>query len=298
LGEVVVTGGAGFIGSAVVNLLLEKGYTVRVVDDLSTGDLRNLPDHPRLRFVKHDVTVAEGLDNVLNGAETIIHMAAVASVPECESNPMKAFKVNVRGLENIIKLGVKNSVKKIVFTSSAAVYGDVEEPVSEEAPPKPFSVYGHTKLLGETLLENSGVPSVVFRIFNAYGRTGSGVGTYGVVDRFLKNLKEGKPLEIYGDGKNVRDFIHVRDVANAIALSVEKDVDGFNVFNLGTGRATTIYELANLVLKLSSQGRVVMHPPRQGDIKYSVADISKAARELGFKPTVTLEDYIKQQLSR
>jgi UDP-glucose 4-epimerase len=298
LGEVVVTGGAGFIGSAVVNLLLEKGYTVRVVDDLLTGDLRNLPDHPRLRFVKHDVTVAEGLDNVLNGAETIIHMAAVASVPECESNPMKAFKVNVRGLENIIKLGVKNSVKKIVFTSSAAVYGDVEEPVSEEAPPKPFSVYGHTKLLGETLLENSGAPSVVFRIFNAYGRTGAGVGTYGVVDRFLKNLKEGKPLEIYGDGKNVRDFIHVRDVANAIALSVEKDVDGFNVFNLGTGRATTIYELANLVLKLSSQGRVVMHPPRQGDINYSVADISKAARELGFKPTVTLEDYIKQQLSR
>jgi len=298
LGEVVVTGGAGFIGSAVVNLLLEKGYTVRVVDDLSTGDLRNLPDHPRLRLVKHDVTVAEGLDNVLNGAETIIHMAAVASVPECESNPMKAFKVNVRGLENIIKLGVKNSVKKIVFTSSAAVYGDVEEPVSEEAPPKPFSVYGHTKLLGETLLENSGVPSVVFRIFNAYGRTGAGVGTYGVVDRFLKNLKEGKPLEIYGDGKNVRDFIHARDVANAIALSVEKDVDGFNVFNLGTGRATTIYELANLVLKLSSQGRVVMHPPRQGDIKYSVADISKAARELGFKPTVTLEDYIKQQLSK
>jgi UDP-glucose 4-epimerase len=298
LGEVVVTGGAGFIGSAVVNLLLEKGYTVRVVDDLSTGDLRNLPDHPRLRFVKHDVTVAEGLGNVLNGAETIIHMAAVASVPECESNPMKAFKVNVRGLENIIKLGVKNSVKKIVFTSSAAVYGDVEEPVSEEAPPKPFSVYGHTKLLGETLLENSGVPSVVFRIFNAYGRTGAGVGTYGVVDRFLKNLKEGKPLEIYGDGKNVRDFIHVRDVANAIALSVEKDVDGFNVFNLGTGRATTIYELANLVLKLSSHGRVVMHPPRQGDIKYSVADISKAARELGFKPTVTLEDYLKQQLSR
>jgi UDP-glucose 4-epimerase len=298
LGEVVVTGGAGFIGSAVVNLLLEKGYTVRVVDDLSTGDLRNLPDHPRLRFVKHDVTVAEGLDNVLNGAETIIHMAAVASVPECESNPMKAFKVNVRGLENIIKLGVKNSVKKIVFTSSAAVYGDVEEPVSEEAQPKPFSVYGHTKLLGETLLENSGVPSLVFRIFNAYGRTGAGVGTYGVVDIFLKNLKEGKPLEIYGDGKNVRDFIHVRDVANAIALSVEKDVDGFNVFNLGTGRATTIYELANLVLKLSSQGRVVMHPPRQGDIKYSVADISKAARELGFKPTVTLEDYIKQQLSR
>lgn len=298
MGEVVVTGGAGFIGSAVVNLLLEKGYTVRVVDDLSTGDLRNLPDHPRLRFVKHDVTVAEGLDNVLNGAETIIHMAAVASVPECESNPMKAFKVNVRGLENIIKLGVKNSVKKIVFTSSAAVYGDVEEPVSEEAPPKPFSVYGHTKLLGETLLENSGVPSLVFRIFNAYGRTGAGVGTYGVVDRFLKNLKEGKPLEIYGDGKNVRDFIHVRDVANAVALSAEKDVDGFNVFNLGTGRATTIYELANLVLKLSSQGRVVMHPPRQGDIKYSVADISKAARELGFKPTVTLEDYIKQQLSR
>jgi UDP-glucose 4-epimerase len=298
LGEVVVTGGAGFIGSAVVNLLLEKGYTVRVVDDLSTGDLRNLPDHPRLRFVKHDVTVAEGLDNVLNGAETIIHMAAVASVPECESNPMKAFKVNVGGLENIIKLGIKNSVKKIVFTSSAAVYGDVEEPVSEEAPPKPFSVYGHTKLLGETLLENSGIPSVVFRIFNAYGRTGAGVGTYGVVDRFLKNLKEGKPLEIYGDGKNVRDFIHVRDVANAVALSVEKDVDGFNVFNLGTGRATTIYELAYLVLKLSSQGRVVMHPPRQGDIKYSVADISKAARELGFKPTVTLEDYIKQQLSR
>jgi UDP-glucose 4-epimerase len=238
------------------------------------------------------------LDKVLNGAETIIHMAAVASVPECEFNPMKAFKVNVRGLENIIKLGIKNSVKKIVFTSSAAVYGDVEEPVSEEAPPKPFSVYGHTKLLGETLLENSGIPSVVFRIFNAYGRTGAGVGTYGVVDRFLKNLKEGKPLEIYGDGKNVRDFIHVRDVANAIALSVEKDVDGFNVFNLGTGRATTIYELANLVLKLSNQGRVVMHPPRQGDIKYSVADISKAARELGFKPTVTLEDYIKQQLSR
>lgn len=298
MGEVVVTGGAGFIGSAVVNLLLEKGYTVRVVDDLSTGDVRNLPDHPRLRFVKHDVTVADGLGKVLNEAETIIHMAAVASVPECESNPVKAFNVNVRGLENIIKLGTKNSVRKIVFTSSAAVYGNAEGLVSENTPPKPLSVYGHTKLLGETLLENSGVPSVVFRIFNVYGKTGAGVGTYGVVDRFLKYLKEGRPLEIYGDGNNVRDFIYVRDVANAIALSVEKNVDGFNVFNLGTGRATTIIELANLVLKLSGQGTVVMHPPRQGDIKCSVADISKAARELGFKPTVTLEDYIRQQLSR
>jgi len=296
--DVVVTGGAGFIGSAVAKLLLEKGLRVRVVDDLSTGDLGNLPNHPHLSFTKHDITVEDGLDEVIRGAEAVIHMAAIPSVPECESNPMRAFNVNVKGLENIVKLSRENSVKKILFASSAAVYGEVEGVVSEETPLRPFSVYGHTKLLGETILQNAGIPAVVFRIFNVYGRTGGGKGPYGVVDRFIKNAKEGKPLEIYGDGGNVRDFIHVRDVAQAFAAAVEKKVDGFRVYNLGSGQPTTIMELANHVLKLSRQAGVVMHPPRQSDIKHSVADISRASRELGFKPATKLYDYIREQLTR
>ncbi|MEM2237703.1 MAG: SDR family NAD(P)-dependent oxidoreductase [Candidatus Caldarchaeum sp.] len=300
MSKVVVTGGAGFIGSRVVRRFLEDGWSVTVVDDFSTGERKNLPKHPSLEVVVHDVTLREGLDGLFKNAEAVVHLAAVSSVQVCEENVVKAFDVNVKGVENVAKTCLEAGVEVIVFSSSAAVYG-VDGKHSETSATKPASVYGHTKLLGETILrclsEERGVKAAVLRIFNVYGRTWVGKGYLGVVDRFIDDIVSGRPLKIYGDGKQVRDFIHVDDVADAVYAAVEKTGRGYDVYNIGSGTGISVAELAQHILK--SFGRdasnIVYHPARDVDIRYSVADITKAGEKLGFKPKRNLKTYIEER---
>jgi len=300
LSKVVVTGGAGFIGSYVVRKFLEEGWSVTVVDDFSTGERENLPLHPNLEIKLHDITVREGLDELLKHADAVIHLAAISSVPACEQNIARSFEVNVKGVENIAKASLRSGVGLIVFSSSAAVYGADGEH-SESSPTRPMSVYGHTKLLGETILrclsDEKNVKVAVLRIFNVYGRLRAGKGFLGVVDQFIEDAAADRPLKIYGDGRQVRDFIHVDDVADAVFSAVEKTSAGCEVYNIGSGSGLTVAEVAQHVLESfhRNASNIVYHPARVGDIRYSVANISKAVEKLGFNPKRSLKTYIEDR---
>jgi len=296
LRRVCVTGGAGFIGSRVVRKFLERGYKVTVLDDFSTGDLEKLPAAENLNVIFYDVSKGDGLDEFLREAYAVVHLAAVSSVPECEKDSFKAFKVNVKGVENVASACIETGVRKLVFSSSAAVYKNVK---AGEIGPQ--SIYGHTKLLGEEILRNfsemKGLDVVVLRIFNVYGRKASEKGFLGVVDKFIFDAMAGRQLQIHGDGKQVRDFVHVEDVSEALVLAVEKDLKGFNVFDIGCGEGVEIMTVAELVMmafKLPSNS-VVHMPPRPNDATYSIANPTKAFNLLGFKPKHTLKDYILHQ---
>jgi len=300
LSRVVITGGAGFIGSRAVVKFLEQDYSVDVVDDFSTGDMESLPAHPRLRVFRHDVSVEEGLEEFVNGADAVVHLAAVSSVPACEKDVKRAFEVNVRGVENLAKACSRAGVERIVFSSTAAVYacGNL---LSETSPTNPVSVYGNTKLVAEEMLrclsEQENLCTTVLRIFNVYGRVRPGRGVYGVVDQFIADALSKGCLKVFGDGSQVRDFIHVDDVAEAVFRAVVNAAGGHQVFNIGSGQGISVADLA-LLIQASIPARkieVINLPARPADIRYSVADVSKAFKHLGFKPRFNLKTYIEQR---
>ncbi len=295
--KVLVTGGAGLIGSRVVRKFLEECWKVTVVDDFSTGEPENIPSHPNIQVIIHDITVNKGLEKLFTDVDVVVHLAAVSSIPACEGDVGRAFEVNVRGLENVLNASAEGGVDLIVFSSSAAVYGEGKR-LSETTPPKPLSVYGHTKLIGENMLrclsEEERVRAAVLRIFNVYGRTRLGKGVYGVVDQFIDDAVNRRPLRIFGDGEQVRDFIHVDDVADAVYKIVEKFGKRFDIYNIGSGTGLSVKELAHIVLDAFKKEKlnIVYEPIREGDIRYSVADISKARTALGFQPRHDLREYV------
>jgi UDP-glucose 4-epimerase len=298
--RVAVTGGAGFIGSKLVRRLTELGYEVVVVDDLSKGSLDGIKDLIDSGFVtlnRHDIRVLDGLREMLKGCDALFHLAAVSTVPEAEADISKAFTVNVVGTANLMKVSTEMGLARIIFASSAAVYGDQSKAVTESDQASPTNVYGMTKLLAERLVESysrpSGISAVVLRIFNVYG----GGWGMGVVDSFLNSCINNKPLRIYGDGRYVRDFIHLDDVVEAFlrALEFTGRGRGFERFNIATGRPITVLELANMMLKAFGKpsDRIRYEGERSGDIRYSLADITHARDVLGFSASISIEDWIR-----
>ncbi|MCX8201085.1 MAG: NAD-dependent epimerase/dehydratase family protein [Candidatus Caldarchaeum sp.] len=299
--DVVVTGGAGFIGGFVVRRLLDWRWRVTVVDDFSTGDMFNLPPpSPLLNVVEHDISIGDRLEALFDGADAVVHLAAVSSVPACEADVEKAFAVNVTGTENVLNACVAKNVEKVVFVSSAAVYGEAEGVITEETPVNPVSVYGRTKLLAETLVqsfsEKKKIEAVVLRVFNAYGKTKAKNG-FGVVDQFIDDVVHGRALNVHGDGGQVRDFVYVGDVADAVVSCLERNFDGMEVFNIGSGAGFSVLEVAELVLKAfgKTSSSIVHAPPRPNDVRYSVASVEKARRMLGYSPSVNLKKYVEER---
>jgi UDP-glucose 4-epimerase len=304
--RVLVTGGAGFIGSHVVDRLVERGYGVRVIDNLSTGKLENIKGHldgGGVDFVEGDVRNAKLVKKCVRGIDTVIHLAAVASVPFSIENPDLTFKINVAGTINLLYSCVKHKVGRFVFVSSCAVYGEPQFlPINEQHPTEPISPYAKSKLAGEKYClgfhENGLLRSVVLRLFNVYGFR-QGVNDYcGVITRFIDRARQGLPLVVYGDGLQSRDFVNVRDVADAVLSAVESiDAEG-EVFNVGFGEPTSIDDLAMVISELAGLKLEVVHgEPRLGDIKQSYADISKAEKLLGYKPIVSLKDGLRTLLA-
>jgi UDP-glucose 4-epimerase len=304
--RVLVTGGAGFIGSHVVDRFVDRGYSVRVIDSLLTGKLENIKGHLNdgaVSFVKGDIRDAKLVKKCVRGVDAVIHLAALTSVTFSVENPDLTFAVNVGGTINLLSSCVKQRVGKFVFVSSCAVYGEPEFlPVTEVHPTRPISPYADSKLAGEKYClgfhEKGLLRSVALRFFNVYGVRQIMNDYCGVITRFIDQGRHGLPLVVYGDGLQTRDFVNVNDVADVVVSSMEKSEAEGKVFNVGFGVPTSINDLARAVMECAGLNLEVVHEePRLGEIKHIYADISKAEKLLGYKPTVSLKDGLRTLLA-
>lgn len=301
----MVTGGAGFIGSHVVDRLVADSFDVRIIDDLSAGSLDNVRGHlssGTADFVEGDLRDSEVTNKCVHGVDAVVHLAAATGVPFSLANPRVTFEKNVRATKILLAACVEQNVSRFVFVSSAAVYGVPSYlPVDEKHPTSPLSPYAVSKLMGEhsceAIQKKSRLTTVILRLFNVYGPRQRADGDGGVVAKWISRVKNSLPLIVFGDGAQTRDFVHVSDVTDAI-LTVLKDesVDG-DVFNVGSGRSTSLNELAKVVLNFANQDLgIVYQDRREADIPASFADISKASEVFGFKPGISLEEGLKPLL--
>jgi UDP-N-acetylglucosamine 4-epimerase len=297
--RVLVSGGAGFIGSHLVDRLLAEGFEVLVLDDFSSGRMENVSCHRDVKefcLVRGDVRDAGLVRRVVEGVDGVFHLAALVDVELSVENPVLFNEVNVVGTLNLLRACVDCGVKRFVLASSAAVYGDSGDAIKrEDMLPKPISPYGVSKLAAENYVrvfnEFYGLETVVLRFFNVYGpRQGSTSSYSGVITAFMSRLLHGQAPIIYGDGKQSRDFVHVDDVvsANLLALQSKKGVG--HVFNVGSGTATTVVELAEIMQQITdTKGlKPIYAESRAGDIKHCSGNIRKAEEVLGFHPQIQL----------
>lgn len=291
--SILVTGGAGFIGSNLVKKLIEEGFEVIVLDNLITGKKENLPKDDRLTFIEGDILDYALLESLIKKANVVIHLAAMISVPDSIKHPEECFKINLEASKKIIDVCLKNNVV-FMFASSAAVYGEDKSPIkSEESSSNPISPYGKSKLLVEEYcasLKDRGLRFVCFRNFNVYGPRQAIDSAYAaVIPKFIERALVNQELIIFGDGEQTRDFIFVSDVIDAF-LQVIRKPDNFNdFFNLGSGKTVTISQLAKLIIaKTNSSSKITFLPARKGDIKHSTASIQKIKAK-GWEPKTSLE---------
>jgi UDP-glucose 4-epimerase len=295
----VVTGAAGFIGSHMVDLLLERGYRVRGVDNLLAGRLENLKQHhtePRFALEQRDVRSLTPGDVVLKDAEFVIHFAGIGDIVPSIDRPTEYMSVNVMGTVHALEAARHAGVRKFVYAASSSCYGLAEElPTTESAPIRPQYPYALSKYNGEEAVLHWGrvykLPVVSIRIFNAYGTRSRTTGAYGAVfGVFLRQKLAGRPLTVVGDGMQRRDFVYVTDVARAFLLAAESERRQ-EVYNLGAGNPQSVNRLVELL------GDPAVHVPRRpGEPECTWADITKIGRELGWAPLVSFEQGVAEML--
>ena len=302
--HIVVTGGAGFIGSNLTRLLSENNKVI-VIDDLSTGHLKNIKDlidTNKIDYIKGNITDIDLLQNKFKDVDYIFHQAAIPSVPRSIKDPIKTNYANVNGTLNVLIAAKDNDVKKVIFASSSSTYGDTPKlPKKEDMAPCPLSPYAISKLTGEyycqVFTNVYGLSTISLRYFNVYGPRQDPSSDYAaVIPKFINRILNGKPPVIYGDGKQTRDFTFIKDVVYANISAAESKATG--IFNIAGGKRITINNLAKLIMKICSKHYdPIYHDPRPGDIKHSLADISKAKEKLEYKPkfdlTKGLEETVK-----
>ena len=292
--KAIVTGGAGFIGSHLVDALIEKGFEVVVIDNLSTGKKENI--NPKAFFYQEDIRDLKKIKPIFNKIDYVFHLAARPRVPYSVEFPQEAHMNNALGTLHVLIAARDAGAKKVIFSSSSSVYGDQEKlPLHEEMFPAPKSPYAFQKLIGEKycrlFYELYGLPSVCLRYFNVYGPRISFDGSYVlVIGKFLQQMMNNEPLTIEGDGKQTRDFTHVKDVIAANILAAESDkVEKGEVINIGANNNHSINKIAELI-----GGKVVKLPPRIGDMRHTLADISRAKELLDWEPRIYIEEGIAE----
>ena len=300
----LVTGGCGFIGSHLVDALVGAGHRVRVLDDLSTGKRENVPPGPEV--IVGDVGNAADVDAAARGVDGIFHLAAVASVPKSNEDWRGTHRANQTGSVNVFEAARRGNggPVPVVYASSAAVYGDPESvPLEESAPVRPLTAYGADKLgselHGRVAMLVHKVPTTGFRFFNIYGPRQDPSSPYsGVISIFAKRVSQREPIDIFGDGQQVRDFVYVADVVRHLVAAMHRNAERPEVFNVATGHSTTVEALARLLMKLSkSEVPLRFGPARTGDIKLSVGNPARASAALGVRAEVALEDGLARLLA-
>jgi len=304
MADYLVTGGAGFVGSHLVEDLLEDGHRVRVLDDLSTGSRGNIPR--AAEFIEGDVADGPTIAQALHGVDGCFHLAAISSVERCHREWLRHHRVNLTGTINVFdKARTVNPTRAlpVVYASTAAVYGDRSKYlVAEDCPPTPMSAYGADKAACEFQARIAGtvhgVPTVGLRFFNLYGPRQDPSSPYsGVISIFADRLLRGRPIEIFGDGEQVRDFTFVADAVAALRRAMAMADVAAPVFNVCTGVGTSVQELAEVVASLCGEPLIVRRgPARQGDVRISVGDPSRAAAQLDFAARTRLPEGLAMTL--
>jgi UDP-glucose 4-epimerase len=289
--SLLVTGGAGFIGSHLVSLLLERGYRVRVLDNLSYGRREWVPEDAQ--FTEGDIRDSEACRRACQGVDGVFHMAAMSRSAASLDDFATCTSSNIVGTQNLLQAAQQAGVAKLIYSGSSTYYGSQPVPHVEGMPPDFLNFYGLTKYVGEQycLLFDKlyGLAAVVLRYFNVYGARQPESGAYALVlGVFLRSWQEGKPLEIHGTGEQRRDFVHVRDVAEANLRAYESDVRG-EVFNIGSGTNISVKELADRI-----SVRQTRRPARAGDSKETLADITKARGLLGWEPRISFTEGLEE----
>jgi UDP-N-acetylglucosamine/UDP-N-acetyl-alpha-D-glucosaminouronate 4-epimerase len=293
--NVLVTGGAGFIGSNLVGALLDAGHTVRVLDNFSTGNRENL-DGLDVDVVEGELRSYERVHAATRGTEIVFHLGALGSVPRSVQDPLTSSAVNVEGTLNVLLAARDEGVRRVVFSSSTSVYGSSRDlPTKESTPPDPISPYGVAKLAAERYCVSfsrvyHSFETVVLRYFNVFGPRQSPLSQYaGVVPRFVTAVDRGDPVTIYGDGEQSRDFTYVANVVDATIRAAAAEGANGRIFNVAAGSPATVNQLADTIGSIL--GKPVerrFEPPRAGDIRDSWADIGAARETLGYEPSVDL----------
>ena len=295
----VVTGGAGFVGSNIVKLLVREGHEVTVIDNLHSGKKENLESvFDNIKFEQCDIRDFDLLEDITRDVDGVFHQAALTVVQDSFDNPQEYHDVNVIGTENMFKLGNKNNFR-VVYASSSSVYGHKKNmPIKEDAKREPINPYGQTKLDDEYLFEKYSkmeTQIIGLRYFNIFG-IGQTLQYAGVITKFLDRIKQGKPPIIFGKGQQIRDFIHVEDVAIANILAMKNKQSNF-LLNIGTGGSITILQLANMMIKISGLNvEPFFDKPLEGDIEKSQADITLAKKILNWEPRKKLSDWLEEVL--
>ncbi len=302
--EYLVTGGAGFIGSHIVHTLLEQGAEVKVLDDFSTGKRENLADLiGKFELIEGDLRDASKVTEAVRGVDVIFHEAAFVSVPQSMDEPQNCFDINVSGTSMLFDAARRAGVRRVVFATSAAVYGDsAEMPLTEETPLRPLSPYAASKcvdeIYGQLYTTSFGLDVVALRYFNVYGPRQRPDSMYAAaVPIFIRRLLDGKPITINGDGGQTRDLINVRDVVRANLVAAEHPAAPGQIFNICTGIETRIIDLVEVLQDLFPAAPApTFAPPRAGDIYRSIGSPRKAADLIGFRAHVTLDAGLKESV--
>ncbi len=299
--KALVTGGAGFIGSNIVKHLLDEGHVVTVLDNLSSGYRTNLTPFPQVDFIEGDVREAAAVEHAMRGAEVVFHLAASVGNKRSIDHPLDDAAINVLGTLNVLEAARQAGTRKIVFSSSAGIFGELKTlPIREDHPVEPDSPYGASKLGAEKacLAYSKLYPlkAVCLRYFNVYG-VNQRYDAYGnVIPIFAQRLLHGEAITIFGDGEQTRDFVNVNDVVQAnYRAAMARGVSG--AFNIASATCITINELARLMGAVSDIPPLIEYgPPRPGDVRHSLADISAASAAFGYRPMVGLEVGLREYL--
>src|SRR5262245_2151527 len=303
-GRCLVTGGAGFIGSHLVNALVAAGESVRVLDDFSTGDAEDLPGSRGVEIQRGCVTDSSAVMRAVEGCDVVYHLAAMASVAKSVEDPLASHAVCATGTLNVLDASRKAGVKRVVYAASASAYGGASDPAGqvEDTPLVALSPYAAAKLAGEFYCQafaaTYGMETVRLRFFNVFGPRQRADSPYsGVIAIFAAALAAGKTPTVHGDGLQSRDFVYVADVAKALMLAAESPGVSGRVYNVGTGGSVAGLGLVRPSTKLLATNAVPSHgPSRVGDVRFSRAKIDRIRRDLGYEPSVSFEEGLRRTL--